>query len=181
VSAHFAFAALALVAAAACSRTSVASTEPQPHFPALTGRVVDQADLLAPAEEKALAAQSAAVERETGAQYVIVTIPSLQGWSIEDYGVRLGRFWGIGRKGVNDGIILLVATAERKVRIEVGYGLEKRVTDPFAGKVIRSRIVPAFRSGRFGDGIRAGSDAIVVRLRSRASDAAIAKEDHLSI
>ena len=67
------------------------------------------------------------------------------------------------------------------MRIEVGYGLERRITDPFAGKVIRERILPAFRAGRFGDGIRAGSDALVARLRSKASDAEIAKEDHLHV
>jgi len=181
VAARFAIAALALLAACGCSPASSASVDPQPHFPPLTGRVVDQADLLTPAEEEALAEQSAAVERDTHAQYVIVTIPSLEGWSIEDYGVRLGRFWGIGRKGVNDGVILLVAKEDRKVRIEVGYGLEKRITDPFAGKVIREEIIPPFKAGRFGDGIRAGSDAIAARLRSKASDAAIANEDLLSI
>ncbi|MDB5692996.1 MAG: methanol dehydrogenase [Alphaproteobacteria bacterium] len=179
--ARFAIAALALLAAPACSRTPAASTGPQPHFPALSGRVVDQADLLTPTEEQALSAQSAAVEHDTRAQYVIVTIRSLEGWPIADYANRLGRFWGIGRKNVNDGVVLLVAPAERKVRIEVGDGLAKRVTDPFAGKVIRERIIPAFESGRFGGGIRAASDMIANRLRSRASDAAIAKEDHISV
>ncbi|MEA3003637.1 MAG: uncharacterized protein QOH81_2425 [Sphingomonadales bacterium] len=179
--ARFAIAALALLATPACARAPAASPDPQLHFPALTGRVVDQAGLLAPAEEQALAAQAAAVERETRAQYVVATIRSLEGQRIEDYGYRLGRFWGIGRKGVNDGVILLVAPAEGKVRIEVGYGLEKRITDPFAGRVIRERILPALEDGRFGDGIRAGSDAIAGRLRSRATDAAIAKEDHLSV
>jgi uncharacterized protein len=113
------------------------------------------------------------VERETGAQFVVVTLRSLEGRSIEDYSVRLGRHWGIGRKGVDDGVMLVVAPAERKVRIEVGYGLEKRVTDPFAGKVIRERLIPAFREGRFPQGIRAASDAITERLRSRAGDAEI--------
>jgi uncharacterized protein len=174
-------AALLLLATPACGRTHAAATEAQPHFPALTGRIVDQAHLLTPAEEQALAAQSAAVERDTKAQYVVVTIRSLEGSRIEDYGYRLGRFWGIGRKGANDGVILLVAPTERKVRIEVGYGLEKRITDPFAGNVIRDRMLPAFRRGRFGDGILAGSDAIVQRLRWKVSDAEIAKQDHLTI
>src|SRR5436305_748706 len=88
--ARFAFAALALLASPACSRAApAASADPSLHFPTLTGRVVDQADLLSPAEEQALAAQSAALERDTKAQYVVVTVPSLQGAPIEDYGVRL--------------------------------------------------------------------------------------------
>lgn len=179
--ARFLLAVLALLATPACSRTQAAPSEPHPNFPALTGRVVDQADLLTPAEEQALTAESAAVERDTKAQYVIVTVPTLQGWRIEDYGYKLGRYWGVGRKNANDGVILLVAPKEHKVRIEVGYGLERRITDPYAANVIRGQILPAFRAGRFGEGIRAGSDAIVQRLRSKASDAEIAKEDHLHV
>jgi uncharacterized protein len=169
---RLAFAALLLLAAPGCGGKGVAAPA-EPRFPALTGRVVDEADLLGPAEERALADQSAAVERETGAQYVVVTLRSLQGYSIEDYGVRLGRRWGIGRKGADDGLMLIVAPAERKVRIEVGYGLEKKVTDPFADRVIRERLVPAFAKGRFADGIRAASDALVERLRSKAGAAEI--------
>lgn len=178
MSARFAFAALALLASPACSRAAPAApADPSLHFPTLTGRVVDQADLLSPAEEQALAAQSAALERDTKAQYVVVTVPSLQGAPIEDYGVRLGRIWGIGRKDANDGVILLVAPVEHKVRIEVGTGLEKRLTDPFAGKVLREQVLPAFRGGRFGDGIAAGSAAIEQRLRSKESYAEMDRED----
>ncbi len=168
-------AALLFAAMPACE--AAPPPERGPRFPALTGRVVDEADLLTPVEEQALAAQSAAVERETGAQYVVVTVPSLQGYDILDYGVRLGRHWGIGRKGVNDGLLLIVAPAERKVRIEVGYGLEKRVTDPFAAKVLREQVLPAFTAGRLPLGIKAGSDALIARLRSKAKDAEIAKQD----
>ena len=183
MTARFALAALALLAAPACSRAPAAApavAHASLHFPALSGRVVDQAGLLTPAEEQALAAQSAAIERDTKAQYVVVTVRSLEGAPIEDYGVRLGRNWGIGRKGVNDGVILLVAPTERKVRIEVGYGLEKRLTDPFAGKVLRERVLPAFRAGQFAEGIRAGSDAIEKRLRSKASYAEMDREDRSS-
>lgn len=167
---------LPLLLAAACDRAP-AFAAAGPAFPALTGRVVDQADLLAPADEAALSRASEEVERETGHQFVVVTLQSLQGYSIEDYGVRLGRHWGIGRKGANDGVLLIVAPKEGKVRIEVGYGLENRVTDPFAGKVIAERILPGFESGRPADGIEAGSDAILARLRSRDSDARIRAED----
>jgi uncharacterized protein len=141
---------------------------------------VDQANLLSPAEEQRLSAASEAVQREVGPQFVIVTVSSLQGRTIADYGVQLGRTWGIGSRARNDGILLIVAPSERKVRIEVGYGLERRVTDPFAARVLRERIVPRFRDGDFPGGIMAGSEAIVARLRSRQSDREIAAEDHLT-
>ena len=178
MAARFLPAALLLLAAGGCGRSQpAAAAAAEPTFPALTGRVVDQAELLAPADEAKLSQDSEAVERETGHQFVVVTLASLQGYKIEDYGVRLGRHWGIGRKGVDDGVLLIVAPRERKVRIEVGYGLEKRVTDPFAAKVIGERIAPAFQKGRFAEGIVAGSGAVVERLRSMASDAQIRAAD----
>jgi uncharacterized protein len=177
-------AAFALVLAA-CGSAPPATANAQawgapPAFPALTGRVVDQANLLSPADERRLSTTSEAVEREVGAQFVVVTLSDLQGRSIEDYGVQLGRTWRIGSRAHNDGIMLIVAPNERRVRIEVGYGLERRVTDPFAARVIRERILPRFRTNDFPGGIIAGSDAIIARLRSRQSDAEIAAEDHLS-
>ena len=178
--------ALALAACGSAPPTAASAAAPAgstwgapPVFPALTGRVVDQANLLTPMQEQRLAAASAALQRVMGAEFVIVTVPSLQGHSIEDYGVRLGRTWGIGSRARNDGILLIVAPNEHEVRIEVGYGLERRVTDPFAGRVLRERILPRFRAGDFPGGIAAGSAAIIDRLRSRQSDAAIAAEDHV--
>jgi uncharacterized protein len=173
------------LALAACGSAPSATANAQrgvapPDFPALTGRVVDQANLLGPADEQRLSALSQAVQREVGAQYVVVTLTSLQGRSIEDYGVQLGRTWGIGSRARNDGILLIVAPNERRVRIEVGYGLERRVTDPFAARVIRERILPRFTANDFPGGIIAGSDAIAARLRSRQSDREIAAEDHVS-
>lgn len=174
------------LALAACGSAPPATANAQggwgtpPSFPALTGRVVDQANLLSPADEQRLTAASAAVEREIGPQFVVVTVSSLQGHSIEDYGVQLGRTWRIGSSAHNDGVMLIVAPNEHKVRIEVGYGLERRVTDPFASRVIRERIVPRFRANDFPGGIIAGSEAIVARLRSRQSDREIAAEDHIS-
>ncbi len=147
-----------------------------PAFPELTGRVVDAADLLPANVEAALAARSARLEREAGAQYVVVTVPDLQGYPIEDYGYQLGRHWGIGSKERNDGVLLIVAPGERKVRIEVGYGLEKRVTDPFAARVIE-QILPEFRSGDFPTGVAEASAAIDARIRSKQSDAAILAAD----
>src|SRR5882762_1734265 len=92
-------------------------------FPPLTGRVVDAADLLQPAQEAELTQKLAALEAATHRQLVVATIPSLEGHEIEDYGVGLGRAWHIGQQGANNGVILLVAPAEHKVRIEVGYGM----------------------------------------------------------
>lgn len=173
---------LALLAAAGCTRAAPAAdaNAPQLHFPPLTGRVVDQAGLLTSAEAGRVAAISADIERRTKAQYVVVTLKSLEGDTIEDYGVRLGRSWGVGRKGVNDGLLLIVAPAERRVRIEVGYGLERRITDPYARKVIDQAIVPAFKRGDFAVGIREGSLALERRILSRQSDAQIYQEDHRS-
>jgi uncharacterized protein len=139
--------------------------------------VVDEADLLSPAQEQQLAAASDAVEREVGPQFVVATVRSLQGYPILEYSVDLGRHWGIGSKERNDGLILLVAPSEKQVRIAVGYGLERRVTDPYAHRVIQERILPQFRAGRMADGIVAGSEALITRLRSHQSDAEIARED----
>jgi uncharacterized protein len=175
---------LAALALAGCGDAPAASANAQgwpspPAFPALTGRVVDQANLLSPADEQRLSAASAAVEREIGPQFVIATLSHLQGRSIEDYGVQLARTWAIGSRERNDGVLLIVAVAERKVRIEVGYGLERRITDPFAARVIREQILPRFRTGQPPAGIIAGSEAIVARLPSRQTDREIAAEDHL--
>jgi len=133
-------------------------------FPALTGRVVDRADLLSPAQEAALSARSAALEKARGHQFVVVTVPDLGGHAIEDYGVHLGRYWGIGRKHVNDGVLLLVAPNERKVRIEVGYGLENTLTDPRAAAIIARDILPAFKAGDLPGGIIAGAASITRTL-----------------
>jgi uncharacterized protein len=135
-----------------------------PEFPELTGRVVDGADLLTPEQEARLAAASARLEREAGPQYVVVTVPTLQGYSIEDYGLKLGRHWGVGNKARNDGLLLIVAPNERLVRIEVGTGLEKRITNPFAAQVISEQALPRFRESRFPEGIEAASEALMKRL-----------------
>jgi uncharacterized protein len=134
-------------------------------FPKLTGRVVDTANLLSPEQEATLDAKLAALETAGHRQLVIATVPDLQGYAIEDYGYRLGRAWGIGRKSVNDGAILLVAPKERKVRIEVGYGLEPIVTDALSSVIIQSRILPAFRSGDMAAGIIAGADSLIDLLK----------------
>ncbi len=134
-------------------------------FPQLTGRVVDEAGLLSPEREQALSAKLEALENNTTDQVVVVTLASLNGYDIADYGYRLGRHWGIGQKGKDNGVLLIVAPNERKVRIEVGYGLEGVLTDAKSSRIIQNRILPAFKRGDFSGGIEAGVDAIVSVLR----------------
>lgn len=130
-------------------------------IPALTGRVVDAARLLPPASRAAIDGKLKALETRTRHQFVVVTVPSLGGHSIEDYGITLGRSWGIGRKNVNDGVLLIVAPNDRKVRIEVGYGLEKALRDDEAKSIIDTAILPAFRAGDFPRGIAGGVDGVI--------------------
>jgi len=129
-------------------------------FPPLTGRVVDEAGILSPATRQQVSEISAEAEQRSGAQVVVATVKSLQGVPIEDYGYQLGRHWGIGQKGQNNGIILLIAPLERRVRIEVGYGLEGRMTDAQSRVIIENVIRPRFRTGDFNDGVLAGTMAI---------------------
>jgi uncharacterized protein len=144
---------LSILGSVACAQTLA--------FPTLTGRVVDEANILDSATRTALTDKLAALETKTGDQVVIVTLKSLQGTSIEDFGYQLGRQWGIGQKGKNNGALLIVAPNERKVRIEVGYGLEGTLTDALSKVVIENAIVPRFRAGDFVGGITRGTDDIV--------------------
>lgn len=131
------------------------------NFPALTGRVVDQAQILDDATELALTEQLEAHEAETSNQIVVVTVDSLNGYDEADYALKLGREWGIGTEEKNNGVILLVAPNERKVRIEVGYGLEGALPDAMAGQIIRRDIVPSFKEGDFTSGIKSGVGSIL--------------------
>jgi uncharacterized protein len=132
-----------------------------PKFPELTGRVVDGAGLLSATARAALSDKLAAHEAQTSNQVVVVTVPSLDGYDIADYGYQLGRHWEIGQKDRNNGVLLVVAPNERKVRIEVGYGLEGALTDVLSHDIIQNRILPAFRVGNYEDGIVAGTEAIL--------------------
>jgi uncharacterized protein len=134
-------------------------------FPALTGRVVDAANLLSPEQEAQLTQLSADIEKASSRQFVVATIPDLQGYSIEDYGYQLGRKWGIGQKDASNGIILIVAPNERKVRIEVGYGLEPVMTDALSSVIVRHDILPRFKAGDMPGGIMAGANAIGEQMK----------------
>lgn len=135
-----------------------------PDYPALTGRVVDQANLLDATARDRLETRLAAHEAAGGDQVVVVTLKALGGESIEEYGVGLGRHWGIGQEGKDNGVLLIVAPEEREVRIEVGYGLEGTLTDAVSSQIIQNEILPRFRSGDMAAGIVAGADAIVAAL-----------------
>lgn len=135
-----------------------------PKFPPLTGRVVDNAHVLSPETAQKLDGELAQLEAQTGHQLVVATVPDLQGYEIEDYGYQLGRTWALGKKGVNDGVILLVAPKERKVRIEVGYGLEPLLTDALTSVILQTKVLPQFKQGRMEQGIVDGAEALVQQL-----------------
>jgi uncharacterized protein len=123
--------------------------------------VVDQADLLRPEQELDLKSKSEALYAQTGRQFVVATVKSLEGRTIEDYGYRLGRHWKIGDEKKDDGVILLVAPNEKKVRIETGYGARVFLTDAVSGVIIRESILPRFKANDMGGGITAGADQII--------------------
>ncbi len=133
-------------------------------FPALTGRVVDQAELLSPADEARLTADLAELERRTTDQLVIVTLRSLDGLSIEEYGRSLGNHWGIGRAEADNGVLILVVPSERTTRIEVGAGLETILTDERAQEIVDRDLLPNFRESRWSAGLDAGARAIIATL-----------------
>lgn len=133
----------------------------------LTGRVVDKAELIDPATENALTARLARLERETGAQLVIATTRSLNGKDIAAYSLELARAWGIGDKDRNDGLLLLVAPSERKVRIEVGTGLESVMKDEICAGIIQRLMLPHLRAGDAQEAILAGTGGILRVMNHR--------------
>ncbi|KAB1074668.1 TPM domain-containing protein [Methylobacterium planeticum] len=149
---------------------SSAGVAAEPTFPALTGRVVDAAGILQPEERAGLEAKLKAYEDKTSDQVVVATVPSLQGTSIEDFGNRLFRAWQLGQKNANNGALLVVAPNERKVRIEVGYGLEGALTDALSKVIITTAITPRFKAGDFAGGINAGVDAMLSILSGDADE-----------
>src|SRR5450631_3353011 len=139
-------------------------------FPALSGRVVDEAGVLDAAARTALTQSLADLEQKTTVQLVVVTLKSLQGTSIEDYGYQLGRRWQIGQKDKNNGVLLIVAPTERKVRIEVGYGLEGALTDAVTKLIIENSILPRFKAADFSGGITRGVEDIIQVLSGDAQE-----------
>jgi uncharacterized protein len=133
-------------------------------YPTLTGRVVDAADILDQPTHSAIATLLTTLEQKTTDQFVVATVASLQGQSIEVYANRLANRWALGRKDKSNGVLLLVAPAERKVRIEVGYGLETTLTNQIAQEIIDQTIVPRFRAGDMAGGVANGVGDIVAVL-----------------
>jgi uncharacterized protein len=162
-----------LIAAMTLAFVLAAPALAAPTFPALTGRVVDQANIIPTATRTEIEGKLAALEQKTTDQLVVVTLSSLQGYEIADYGYQLGRAWGIGQKDKNNGVLLIVAPNEHDVRIEVGYGLEGDLTDAVTKLIIGQAILPRFRAGDFPGGISAGIDDVIKVL---TGDAATFKE-----
>ena len=135
-----------------------------PTFPPLTGRVVDDAHVLSPQTQADLTAKLAALEQKTSRQLVVVTLPSLGGDEIEDYGYKLLRTWGIGQKATNNGALFIIVPSEHKVRIEVGYGLEPILTDALSSVILQRAVLPKFRTGDVQGGIVDGTDALITQL-----------------
>jgi uncharacterized protein len=160
-----ALAAAAPAAASRCGPAPAAAGAAHIAIPRLSGRVADGAHVLAPAAREALTRRLAALEARTRDQLVVVTLPSLAGHPIESWGLALGNGWGIGRKGLDNGVLLIVAPRDHKVRIEVGCGLEGLLTDARAGQIIERDIVPRFRARQLEGGIEAGVASIDTLLR----------------
>jgi uncharacterized protein len=151
-----------LIAAALVAGTPAAgAVAGSPAFPKPTGYVNDVAQLLDPGTHASLEQRLAQYDRRTGNQIAIAIFPDLGGMPIDEFASRLEEAWKVGRRGKDNGLLLLVGVKERQVRIEVGYGLEAKVTDGDAGAIIRDIIAPAFRAGRYGDGLQAAVDRLV--------------------
>jgi uncharacterized protein len=133
--------------------------------PTLKGRVNDYAGLLSPGTVRQLEATLQQLEASDSTQIVVLTIPSLEGDSLEDFSIRVAEQWQIGQRQLDNGALLLIAKAERQLRIEVGYGLEGRLTDLMAGRIIRDVIVPRFKAGQIDQGIVEGVQAMVSAVK----------------
>jgi uncharacterized protein len=133
--------------------------------PYLGGRVNDLAGLLEDGFEAEVSSQLEALERETGAQVAVLTVPTLEGDPIEDFSMRVVETWKLGGERADNGVLLLIARDERLVRIEVGYGLEGALTDVESGRIISGLMTPRFRAGDFDGGVGAAIDAIAAKVR----------------
>jgi uncharacterized protein len=139
-------------------------------FPPLTDRIVDQANILSADTRTTLAPKLADLEAKSGIQLVVATVTSLDGEEIEPYANQLFRTWKLGEKTKNNGVLLLVAPNERRVRIEVGYGLEGTLTDALSKIIIANAIAPRFKTGDFSGGVSRGVDDIITVLTTDASE-----------
>jgi uncharacterized protein len=159
------FLGLLLVAALLAATAALALT-----FPPLSGRVVDQANIIPADKRTAMETKLADLETKSGIQLVVATVSSLEGQEIEPYANELFRAWKLGEKDKNNGVLLLVAPNEKRVRIEVGYGLEGTLTDALSKIIITNAIAPRFKAGDFGDGVSRGVDDIITVLTTDSSE-----------
>jgi uncharacterized protein len=141
-----------------------------PNFPALTGRVVDKANVISPEQRASLEGKLKALEDKSGIQLVVATVSSLDGQEIEPYANQLFRAWKIGEEKKNNGVLFLVAPKEHRVRIEVGYGLEGTLTDATSKIIIANAVAPRFKSGDFDGGVSRGVDDVIATLTTDASE-----------
>ncbi|HVO02690.1 MAG TPA: TPM domain-containing protein [Candidatus Cybelea sp.] len=160
---------LRMILACCLASAALLPARADPPIPALTGRVVDQAHIIDASTVASLNHELAGFEQSTGDQVVVVTLPDLKDYSIEQWGRALGNGWGIGQSGRNNGVLLIVAPADRRLRIEVGNGLQSRLPDSQANEIIQSEIIPRFKEGDMPRGIQYGVDAILASLRGSYS------------
>ena len=163
-----------------CSLLLLACAAPalaQPAVPALSGRVIDQADILSTATENTLTALLRAHEDSTSNQVAVLTMASLEGASIESYSIEVAQTWGLGTAQNDNGVLLLVVVADREMRIEVGLGLEGDLTDVAADRIIRNEITPRFRSGDFDGGVLAGVQSIIGVIEGTYEPAEASQEE----
>ncbi len=151
----------AMVLAALSLAPSLAAVE----VPPLAGRVSDHAGMISPSSRDALEKKLAELEKTDSTQVAVVTVPDLQGVTVEEFSMAVAEKWKIGQKKLDNGVIFLVSKAERKMRIEVGYGLEGRLTDLLAGRILDNEVRPAFRAGDFDGGFARGVDGIILAVR----------------
>ena len=135
--------------------------------PFLTGRVVDNAEILKPATREQLTASLKAHEEATGDQIAVLTVTTINGESVEEYSTRVFENWKLGRKGKDNGVLVVVVPQDRKMRIEVGYGLEGTLTDVAASRIIRNLMTPQFKAGDYDKGVQDGVAAVIGQLEGR--------------
>lgn len=155
-----------LVAASAPLRAELSAAQ----LPSLTGRVVDDAHVLKPEDQTALTTRLKDLEDQSGIQFVVATVPSLQGEEIEPYANALFRKWRLGQKDKNNGVLFLIAPNERKIRFEVGYGLEGTLTDALTKLILHNAVGPKLKTGDYAGGIKASVDEAIAVLTTDKSD-----------
>lgn len=162
-------AALAVVAVALAAPAPAAALE----VPFLSGRVVDEAEILSPETEQGLTAQLEQLEQQTGAQVVVLTVPSLEGDPLEDYSLRVADTWQLGGAERDDGVLMLIARDDRQMRLEVGYGLEGTIPDILAGRILDQAVRPRFREGDFDAGVASGVGKVAALIRGEQPEAVL--------